>query len=1182
MFQKFKFVDDIESDDAWWKDVEQKLQGTFFDKKNSSVNNLVRGRVQQNSRKGIEYQAKSRSCKKDFGFVIVERGDADTMAYMSEKGMTSSIPHQDYYQFIEFQDDNRCKPDRGVFLSKNPDIKKICLKRKHEVLDGFLIVVEYIKRECQFIHGTPLVWLPSERDFTIQWCFPAAIISFRDKNAPPPPPEKSSKMRDRQDDKSSLRKSDRDRESSRDRDRDRERDRVRDRSRDRGLRDRDRDRVSRSREDRDRDRDRDRRDRGDDRVKRERRDDDYKDYKDRRDDEYRRDRSERSNGRDSYPTARDRDRKEKRHEDERRSSTSTSTTDRWPTAERSGWKPEERPNFERRESFGRDMNSGYGPPSDGKPFHSHGNPDLERRNSNTQGNGSWHLTTPKSNIMPTRGHQEVHKRGYSANLNNYGGNQYNNNEGMFPAYPNIQQQQYNNHDARGFDRSISHPHTSPPDTSIATPEFSNFNRRQGENHIPRGRFPSDSNFPNSPGYSNSPHMVSPSGKPDLSRRHSEQLNAKPFKPDKAGLPPGVSPDPRREYFIRRYVETRIQNRRKKPIEYWSGKLKFLGNFSIQAAMLHYLRPHSHQIAENSLEFSRIPGVFFKDIRDEILKLKFGYSTPFKSTKMNGVGTWHALAAYIKDTEENRKILQEAFHLEHGMIAEVQTSKICVVFIKLGTSFGSCLNAPKEMMPLDNIPGYAFLIYSPVTELKEFKQVQISNREVFMTMPAPLSKSAELSVTPANISDMLRDLSMEINSTSSFHTAYREHWKSHNEHLGQVKDLTAPPIRVNKTISLLAQQISADRYSQVNRLLDRFTLVPCEKRIKSIIREVKMLIDQEHAIKRAEATEKERPSFDHNHISNFVPPPIIPPQIPNTPVLSITRHQPQATLPDHALCQPSPKVRVIERQKLPENALLRTLDKNAKQATFVDLCQAAVGKSYDEGMLDNLSFAELILLRNKNSLKIVPPAHTSFDAMYVSRLSSKLKSRGLFLDDSSLKGKTLSPFFDEEHNRDVRISIHRKSVEHKVLNVMPNKFHPDKSAVMNALPKMKEKTTREQSFVVIGDQRPNFTISVNRRDLRHYHIEKIKHIELNVLRITQSSLRRLRLGQTSVVNDVDASDEEEERKGGMQQPEILLWLKDIEMHWNHLEDIPEYPRYTHGSRQGEIIDEYPSSPMVIPE
>jgi len=82
------------------------------------------------SKRGRTYQSKSRSCKLDYGYVIVESEDQHTIDYFSRDGMTASIPHENYRQRIDWKEDNRCKPERGVFLCKVADISKICWKQK--------------------------------------------------------------------------------------------------------------------------------------------------------------------------------------------------------------------------------------------------------------------------------------------------------------------------------------------------------------------------------------------------------------------------------------------------------------------------------------------------------------------------------------------------------------------------------------------------------------------------------------------------------------------------------------------------------------------------------------------------------------------------------------------------------------------------------------------------------------------------------------------------------------------------------------------------------------------------------------------------------------------------------------------------------------------------------------------
>lgn len=86
------------------------------------------------------------SCKKDYGFIIIEMDDKESVRFFSEEGCTASIPskffllflnkpksnglEENYKQHVHYTKDNRCKPDRGIFISLQPSIEKILLDRK--------------------------------------------------------------------------------------------------------------------------------------------------------------------------------------------------------------------------------------------------------------------------------------------------------------------------------------------------------------------------------------------------------------------------------------------------------------------------------------------------------------------------------------------------------------------------------------------------------------------------------------------------------------------------------------------------------------------------------------------------------------------------------------------------------------------------------------------------------------------------------------------------------------------------------------------------------------------------------------------------------------------------------------------------------------------------------------------
>ena len=86
------------------------------------------------------------SCKKDYGYIIIEMDDKESVRFFSEEGCTASIPseflifdvffikadflEENYKQHVHYTKDNRCKPDRGIFISLQPSLEKILLDRK--------------------------------------------------------------------------------------------------------------------------------------------------------------------------------------------------------------------------------------------------------------------------------------------------------------------------------------------------------------------------------------------------------------------------------------------------------------------------------------------------------------------------------------------------------------------------------------------------------------------------------------------------------------------------------------------------------------------------------------------------------------------------------------------------------------------------------------------------------------------------------------------------------------------------------------------------------------------------------------------------------------------------------------------------------------------------------------------
>ena len=586
MFKSFRHIEDIEPDDPWWKKevldkLGDKLKGGYFDLKNLEKNNLSKftfyhskkrknsalGKVKRASRRAVEFCSKSRSAKKDYGFIIIERNNLERLEDVVDRGLFASNYHEGVKQHIEFKGDVRCKPDRGTFLCKIPKLETIfafCPKRKQKPpLDGFLVIVEFVKREQQHIQGTSYTWIHTERDYSNQWCYPLAIMSYRDPNAPPPPAPKKKHSREEDNIKRERRDS---------------RERSRSPSDSRRDRSRDHDRYQRDRRDRSRERDRHRDSHRDDyRVKRERRDDDYRDSssRDRRDDDYRESRRE-----DEY-RRRDRDRKENRDdEDHRRGSASSSVDQRWP-GENDHSRYEATPKYDRRSSsFGQDMNSSYNSQHSGDGVqHQQGQNGFDGHNHQNRvppSNGHYHGSSHhNSHPAGASGMRPNHRMPSGIRPGFNGQNSYSHGN---PRFSNMRMPHGNGYGhQRGqprqpFDRSMSmpNPHMSPD--GIPHPE--NFPQRghrgpPNEGMTPnRGRF-SSTGYQNSPGFQGSPH-ISPPGRPDLARHNSEQANNHKTPSTAQSLlthspvPPLGTPlqaQGRKDHFFREYIKERLQNMR---------------------------------------------------------------------------------------------------------------------------------------------------------------------------------------------------------------------------------------------------------------------------------------------------------------------------------------------------------------------------------------------------------------------------------------------------------------------------------------------------------------------------------------------------------------------------------------------------------------------------------------------
>ena len=87
----------------------------------------------------------------------------------------------------------------------------------------------------------------------------------------------------------------------------------------------------------------------------------------------------------------------------------------------------------------------------------------------------------------------------------------------------------------------------------------------------------------------------------------------------------------------------------------------------------------------------------------------------------------------------------------------------------------------------------------------------------------------------------------------------------------------------------------------------------------------------------------------------------------------------------------------EQKPEPNRDALVHLDKMKKNTQNMVLLEAAGAKNDGAATLKGLSFAETILLRDKNNVKIHPPADSTFEEHYESRLIEILRQEGEYIN-----------------------------------------------------------------------------------------------------------------------------------------------------------------------------------------
>ena len=184
---------------------------------------------------------------------------------------------------------------------------------------------------------------------------------------------------------------------------------------------------------------------------------------------------------------------------------------------------------------------------------------------------------------------------------------------------------------------------------------------------------------------------------------------------------------------------------------------------------------------------------------------------------------------FKDTEESRAKINKVFDRDtKAVLSEVTTSKAIVFLIKTDQSGLTDLlnwNQIEAMMPDDSVPGFFFIVFSPLSNQKEFSQVQYVNREINLAHPNP-------SVHPNDpqydaVQNMMGNLNMNITHEDKyFHRDYRSNWNINHDIISQLQKLTNHPRCHHETIREIAARISPGRHSQIPTVNQN--IVACNK------------------------------------------------------------------------------------------------------------------------------------------------------------------------------------------------------------------------------------------------------------------------------------------------------------------------------------------------------------------
>ena len=143
---------------------------------------------------------------------------------------------------------------------------------------------------------------------------------------------------------------------------------------------------------------------------------------------------------------------------------------------------------------------------------------------------------------------------------------------------------------------------------------------------------------------------------------------------------------------------------------------------------------------------------------------------------------------ISDTREPaQKLLQSAFQNSAILTCEIPTNQTRVFLTK--RSLLKALKNPgardqghKEEVEIYGSVSYVILIHSSLASLKEFKEVQLANREQFLVnsfVTKPNMSNSTASMPPQDAIQRMEQLKHEYLSRENFHYALLEYWMTNS-------------------------------------------------------------------------------------------------------------------------------------------------------------------------------------------------------------------------------------------------------------------------------------------------------------------------------------------------------------------------------------------------------------------